>query len=314
MLYCRRTSDRRGCAIGRFGAHVKTAGGLRTAVDHALAIGAEALQIFVGAPQRWAAAKYTDEDCAAFQQWCEESALGPVFIHAPYLINLASPRDDLRAISADALVSQLRWADRMGARGVVVHVGSGGPDGAAGDEAIERAVASLRRVIDTHAGPSTIILENDAGAGRRIGRSFVEIGQLLRALGPDQRLEACIDTAHSLACGYELRTPAGLAAAVEEFDREVGFDRLALVHANDSKVDLGSNRDRHENIGQGFIGEDAFGRILRHPRFAKVPFVLEVPGFDGKGPDAENLNILRRLAGVEQVHPTTKIAVVSANG
>ncbi len=153
--------------MGRFGAHVKTVGGLRTAIDQALSIGAEALQIFCGAPQQWADAKYTDDDCAAFRRWCEESALGPVFVHAPYLINLASPRDDLRAISTRTLGSQLRWAEKIGAVGVVVHVGSGGPEGTAGEEAIARAVASLRRMLDEHEGASAIILENDAGAGRR---------------------------------------------------------------------------------------------------------------------------------------------------
>lgn len=271
-----------------FGAHVGVSKGLPSCVDRARELGAEAIQIFVGAPQQWKDASYSDEQVATLRTAIEGRAVGPVFVHAPYLINLASPKPQLRGMSRQALERQLKWCDRIGAVGIVVHVGSGDED------AIEVASDSLNKILAAHTGPSAIILENDAGAGRRIGRTFDQIGELIRRADGDPRLRVCLDTAHTLASGYEIRTPEGLAAVIEEFEREIGFDRLVLVHANDSKVDINTNKDRHENIGDGFIGLEAFGRIVRHPALADKPFVLEVPGLAGVGPDLENLARLRK--------------------
>lgn len=142
---------------------------------------------------------------------------------------------------------------------------------------------------------SLVILENSAGQGNCIGRSFAELGTLIRGLDNDPRVRVCIDTCHALAMGYDLATSEGCELAMEEFDREVGFDRLAAVHANDSKMPLGGVRDRHENIGDGHIGVDGFACLMSHRAFADVPFLLEVPGIDGKGPDAENVNRLKRI-------------------
>ena len=271
------------------GAHVKVANGLPTCVERAVELGAECLQIFVGAPQQWKDAVYPDDQVARLRAAIEAKEVGPVFIHAPYLINLASPKPQLRAMSRQALERQLAWSDRIGAVGVVVHVGSGDED------TLEVASDSLNRLLAAHPGESAIILENDAGAGRRIGRTLDQIGELIRWADGDERLRVCLDTAHTLASGYEIRTAEGLEAVLAEFEREIGFDRLALVHANDSKVDINTHKDRHENIGDGFIGAEAFARIVRHPRFATTPFILEVPGLLGQGPDRENLTRLRRL-------------------
>lgn len=225
---------------------------------------------------------------AAIRAAIDGRQVGPVFIHAPYLINLASPKPQLRGMSRQALERQLAWSDRIGAVGIVVHVGSGDED------ALDVASESLNKLLAAHTGPSAIILENDAGAGRRIGRTFDQIGELIRRADGDARLKMCLDTAHTLASGYEIRTQNGLDAALAEIDREVGLDRVALVHANDSKVDINTHKDRHENIGEGFIGLEAFGRIVRHPGLADKPFVLEVPGMQGEGPDLENLARLRQ--------------------
>jgi deoxyribonuclease-4 len=273
------------------GAHVGASGGLHTCVGRAEALGAQALQIFVGAPQNWAEAKYPQEQVDKLRAELAATGLGPLFVHAPYLINLASPRPDLRAKSIAALRSQLVWADRIGAVGVVVHVGSGDED------PLALAASAIAAVLDGLPGTAMLLLENDAGSGHRIGRTLVEIGDLIARNGGNPRLGVTLDTCHLLASGYEIRTAAGLEAMLQEAERAFGLERIRLVHANDSKTDLGSNRDRHENIGRGFIGEEAFARILHHPVFAAVPFVLEVPGFAGDGPDAENLAILRRLAG-----------------
>ncbi len=279
--------------MGRIGAHVSCSDGLTSAVKKALEIGAECLQIFVGAPQNWASPKIPDDEVATFRAAMDAASLHPLFVHAPYLINLASLRPEVRGASRRALVEQLAWADRIGALGVVVHVGSGG------DDAMEKAISGLREVLSRHAGAAWLILENDAGSGHRIGRRFAEIGELIRETGRDERARVCLDTAHSLAAGYELRTPEGLAATVDEVEREVGLSRLALVHANDSKVDLGRNVDRHDNIGRGTIGLEAFRRILTYPRLRDFPFVLEVPGYDGEGPDAPNVEALKSLASGE---------------
>lgn len=272
------------------GAHVPASGGLHTCVGRARDLGAQTLQIFVGAPQNWADAKYPQEQVDKLKGELAATGLGPLFVHALYLVNLASPKPDLRAKSIKALRSQLQWADRIGAAGVVVHVGSGD------DDPVTLAATAIGEVLDGLPGEAKLLLENDAGAGHRIGSRLSEIGELIARNGNHPRLGVTLDTCHLLGSGYEIRTEEGLAAMLDEAEHSFGLDRIGLVHANDSKTDLGSNKDRHENIGQGFIGEEAFARILHHPVFARVPFVLEVPGFAGEGPDAENLAILRRLA------------------
>lgn len=274
----------------RIGAHVSVAGGLTNGIDRATAIGAECIQIFVGAPQRWSTAKYTDDEASEFKQAVIENDLNPVFVHGPYLVNLASKRGDVRAISRRVMVSQLEWAEKLGAVGVIVHVGSGG------DNALDLAEAGLRDVLAKYSGPAKFLLENDAGAGQRIGKRFSEIGRLIKAADNDERLGVCFDTCHALVSGYEIRERDSLDTAMREFDAEIGLDRLVVVHANDSKGDLGSNRDRHENIGEGEIGEDSFEMILSHNDLRGLPFVLEVPGYDKDGPDARNVSDLIRLA------------------
>jgi deoxyribonuclease-4 len=231
-----------------------------------------------------------DAEIDLFRAALDTAALHPLFVHAPYLVNLASLRPEVRGASRRTLVDQLGWADRLGALGVVVHVGSGGED------AFEKAIGGLREVLERHVGAAWLILENDAGSGHRIGRTFAELGALIRESGGDERVRVCLDTAHSLAAGYEVRTSDGLESAVDEVEREIGLSRLALIHANDSKVDLGRNVDRHENIGRGKIGLEAFARILAYPRLRHLPCVLEVPGYDGEGPDAPNVEALKCLA------------------
>ncbi len=276
---------------GKVGAHVTVAGGLINGVKRAQEIQAECIQIFVGAPQRWAQAKFTDEEVEEFKQAVGQHDLNPVLVHGPYLVNLASERADVRAISRRALVSQLTWAEKLGAVGVIIHVGSGGED------AFELAEAGLNEVLSKYEGPARLLLENDAGAGRRIGKQFSEIGRLIKAAGHDERLAVCFDTCHALVSGYEVRTEDGLRAAMMEFDAEVGLDRLLVIHANDSKGAIGSNKDRHENIGQGEIGEAGFKNILANPAIRGLPLLLETPGYDKEGPDLRNIQDLIRIAG-----------------
>lgn len=276
------------------GAHVSTAGGLSTGIGRAQALGAECIQVFLSTPHRWQHPKHSDEEVEAFTTQCAEAAIGPNFAHAAYLINLASDDPALRQRSIENLTASAVWADRVGLAGVVVHVGSGRSQSV---EDAERQVASALEEVLANSFACRVLLENSAGSGDTLGARFEQIGGVFDRLGREARLGLCLDTAHTFASGYDLRVDDGIARAVDEIERSMGVDRLRLIHANDSKVGLGSAVDRHENIGHGLLGEDAFERMLAHPALHELPWVLEVPGFEDKGPDLPNVETLKRLAG-----------------
>jgi deoxyribonuclease-4 len=276
------------------GAHVSTAGGLSTCVARAEAMGAECMQIFLSAPQRWQHPKHSDDQVDEFRRLIGESGIGPNFAHASYLVNLATTDPLMRERSIDNLSATAAWADRIGLAGIVVHVGSG--RGQPVDEAVVQVAAALEQVL-ARGTQSGVLLENSAGSGDLLGSRFQQIGALVDRLARDERLGLCLDTAHTFASGYDLRVPEGLDRALDEIDRSVGLDRLKLIHANDSKVGLDSHVDRHENIGKGLLGEAAFKHLLTHPALRSLPWVLEVPGYDDTGPDAPNMAELKRLAG-----------------
>jgi deoxyribonuclease-4 len=276
------------------GAHVSTAGGLSTCIGRAQSIGAECMQIFLSAPQRWQLPRHTDEQVLEFARLTTETAIGPNFAHATYLINLASGDPLIRQRSVENLSSSAAWAERVGLAGVVVHVGSG--KGQPVEEAEVQVASALEQVLASGT-TSAVLLENSAGSGDTLGARFAQIGELFERLGRDPRLGLCLDTAHTFASGYDLRLDDGIARAVDEIEASIGLDRLRLIHGNDSKVGLGSAVDRHENIGQGLLGDETFSKLLAHAAFRDVPWVLEVPGYDNKGPDERNLVDLKRLAG-----------------
>jgi deoxyribonuclease-4 len=276
------------------GAHVSTAGGLSTCVGRAQALGAECMQIFLCAPQRWQEPRHTDEQVHEFGRLVAEAGIGPNFAHATYLINLASEEPLLRQRSIQSLSVCAAWADRVGLSGVVVHVGSG--RGQPIEDAEVQVATALEQVL-ADGTTSAILLENSAGSGELLGSRFAQIGGLVDRLGRDRRLGLCLDTAHTFASGYDLRVDDGIQRALDEISRHLGIERLRLIHANDSKVGLGSAVDRHENIGRGMLGEEAFQRMLADPTLGALPWVLEVPGYDDKGPDLQNVLDLKRLAG-----------------
>lgn len=276
------------------GAHVM--GGLKGGVAKALEIGAESLQIFVGSPQTWRLPNPKPEEVSGFKRGVAEHGLGPVFVHGTYLINLAAERPDVYDRSITTLASQLYWADQVGARGLIFHPGSAGS--ASFEEALPRVVRALERVLSGYDGTALLALEVCAGQGQTIGDRFAEFADIFAALDGDRRLAVAWDTCHLFAAGYDIASAEGLERTVAEFERVIGWGRLIAVHANDSKTPLGSNVDRHENIGQGYIGEEAFARMLHHPALVDLPWILEVPGYDGEGPDRPNIETLRRLAGL----------------
>ena len=276
----------------KIGAHVSSSGGVDRAIDRALEIGAETIQIFSGAPQAWRRKNYSTREVADFKRKSAETGVGPAFIHGLYLVNLASQNPDLLTKSYDALVTEMHAASLIGAKGVIFHLGS--HKGAGYDACVEQVTEYCIRVLEATPEDAWLILENSAGMGGAVGSKFAELGRIVRETGSD-RARVCLDTQHSFAAGYDLKTPEGLEKALEEFDREIGIERLAAVHANDSKPPLGGGLDRHENIGEGHIGREGFLNILSNPAFEDVAFLLEVPGFDNKGPDKANVDILKQL-------------------
>lgn len=295
----------------RIGAHVSSSGGPHLVFERARSIGAEAVQLFISAPQQWKLPTLTDEQVARFN-WVREASGMPVFFHGVYLMNFGSQDPAILEKSAASLLTYHRYAGRMGVVGTIFHVGShlgAGYDGAM----VERIAGMLGAILeDDPANPALLILENNAGQGNCIGGRFGELGAIIRALDGHPRLGVCFDTCHAYAMGYDLASTGGLEAALEEFDREIGLDRLVAVHANDTKQPIGTFRDRHENIGEGHLGLEGFRTLVRHPAFRDVPFLLEVPGFEGNGPDKKNvrrLKALRKEAGLEapRVPPLSRI-------
>lgn len=262
------------------------------AVGRGQEIGCEALQIFGSSPQSWAFKEVTDSEVEAFRQNMADAAMGPVFLHAIYLVNLGTDRPDVLEKGIASLSAHLRLAARLGADGLIFHPGS---HGGAGFEAVLPQVSeSIRRALDGAPEGPCLAVENMAGMGKHIGARFEELGAILEAVD-DERLKVCLDTQHSFAAGYDLTTGEGIEDMLAQLDSGPGSANVVAIHANDSKRVCGSGVDRHDNIGEGFIGEDGFAVFMGHPAFRDVPFLLEVPGFEGKGPDQRNVDILKDI-------------------
>jgi deoxyribonuclease IV len=274
------------------GAHVSPAGGLPKAIERGVERGCEAIQIFNQSPRMWRATKYADEDVAAFREAMSSSPIDRVLIHAVYLLNCASEDPDIRAKSLASLTHSLRVGHAIGATAVVLHPGSAktGEPGAA----IARAAATIREALEDSEG-CELHLENTAGAGGTLGRSFEELGALIGGAGADKRLGACLDSCHLLASGYDIRTPAGMAKTLRTARRELGSGRIRSLHLNDSQTPLGSNRDRHANIGQGELGTKGCAAFLGASGLQRLPCILETPGENREGPGREEIALVEKL-------------------
>jgi deoxyribonuclease-4 len=276
----------------KIGAHVSTAGGISKAVDRGIEIGCETIQIFGSSPQSWAFKPVPESEIEAFRQKAADAGLGPVFFHAIYLINMGTSNKANLEKGIESLINYMTLAEAIGAGGVIFHPGSHG--GAGYEGVFSQAVDSIKKVLDNSPEGPYLCLENMAGMGQHIGARFDDLGQVLKAVG-SPRLRVCLDTQHSFAAGYDLTNRDGVDAMMAEFDEAIGLENLAAVHANDSRQPRGSGVDRHDNIGEGLIGEAGFEAIISHPGFQRVPFFLEVPGFEGKGPDRRNIDILKNI-------------------
>lgn len=276
----------------RLGAHVSVSGSLDLAVDRALAIGCQCLQIFYGSPRQWRPAAYPPQVLARFAEKRRAAGLEPLVAHAAYLINLAAPSRDIRRRSVRSLLATLQGVERLDGLGAVTHLGS--RMDAPRPVALARAAASVRSAL-AGTDRAMLLLENSAGAGGTLGADLEDLAALLDLLGGDRRVGVCLDTAHLFAAGWDLRAAEGVDAMVTAVAGAIGWDRVRLFHLNDSAAGLGSRIDRHQNIGEGWIGMDGFRAIVTHPRIRPLPGIIETPGFDRTGPDRKNLRRLARL-------------------
>jgi len=276
------------------GAHVSPAGGPANAVERGVERGCKSIQIFNQSPRQWKPTVYDDEKVAAFKEAMAGSDVDALVIHAVYLLNCASEDKEIREKSLTSLTASLRAGEALGAVSVVLHPGSALKGSVSA--AITRAAKTIGEALK-ESGTCRLDLENTAGAGGTLGRTFEELAALIEGAGGGKRLGACLDSCHLLASGYDIRTPEGLSDVVDEFDRVVGLDRLGTLHVNDSKTPLGSNVDRHINLGDGELGRKGCAAFLSEPRFEGLPCVFEGPGAFGKGvekPDIDNAWKLRK--------------------
>jgi deoxyribonuclease-4 len=277
------------------GVHTSIAGGVANAAQRAEEIGCDTFQMFSANPRGWRTADPTPEDCERFRAARAASGLSPVVIHDNYLINLASAEPVMRERSIAAFRREIGRALALGADYLVTHPGSA-KNGSI-SQAIKTCIASLREAAKgLRLEGVTILIENTAGQGSAIGRTFEEVAEIVAGVGKDLPVGICIDTAHCFEAGYPLHTRRGLAETVGRLDSTLGLEQVRLIHANDSKTAFGSHADRHEHIGRGFIGTEAFRRIVRHPKLRAIPFICETP-IDRPGDDQRNLRTMRRLAG-----------------
>src|SRR5438132_2054489 len=277
------------------GAHVDSSGGLYLAFERAKAMGAEAIQVHPTPLGFWESRKLDENRIATFKEAAAQHGRPPSYLPAVYLINLAGADPTLRQRSESTLAGYLKAADELGVDGVIFHTGS--HKGAGFEARLPSITEHLKHVLERASPKSArLLIENNAGLGGCVGAKFEEIAEMLSALDGDPRVSVCFDTCHAFASGYDERTAAEVKKTIDQLDRVVGLKRVEVIHCNDSVTGLGSNRDRHANIGTGQIGEEGFRALLHEPRLAKLPFILEVPGAGG-GPDAEQVAVLRRLAG-----------------
>lgn len=273
------------------GAHLSTKGGLNTVFERATAIDASAVALFAKNASQWKGKVLTDEDCASFNA---QRTVRPMLTHASYLINLATTNEEFHRKSITAMIDELDRAERLGIHAVVLHPGA--HLGAGSDAAVDQIARSLdviHAAIPNHR--VVTLLETAAGQGSCVGCTFEELGQMIRLVDDKKRVGICFDTCHVFAAGYDIRTRDGYERTIDEMERHVGLDNLGAFHLNDSKKELGSRVDRHEHIGDGQIGLDAFRFLLNDRRFTRLPKVLETPKLIETESDLRNIRTLRSL-------------------
>jgi deoxyribonuclease-4 len=274
------------------GAHVSTAGGLVAAHERAVERGCEAMQVFNQSPRAWRPTRWKPDDVAEFLSLMKKSPVESVTIHAVYLINPATKDREMRKKSSDSLIHALRMGDEIRADGVVLHPGS--TVGEPHDEALPRVGEMVKHAL-AESDKCRLLLENTAGAGNTLGRSFEELRELIDLGGGDKRIGVCLDSCHMFATGFDITTADKLSEVVDRFKKTVGIRRLKCLHVNDSLTPLGSNRDRHAIPGEGEIGKAGCAAFLSEPDFEKLPALFEGPGTSGHAPDKVDVDTMKKL-------------------
>jgi deoxyribonuclease-4 len=275
----------------RFGYHVGVSGGPVSAIVNGVDADCETIQMFGGSPQQWGTRLVSDEEALEFAEARANSGIDPVILHSIYLVNMAAPSGQIFKRSVSSLSSTLAKAEKLGALGVVTHVGNHKGEGE--EYGLHRIADAVTSCLEHAPGEAMLLLETTAGAGTSIGNSFEQFGAVFDMAGRPERLGFCLDTCHVFAAGYDISTPAGVDSALEELDRYVGLDRLKVIHMNDSKGECGSHRDRHEHIGRGHIGLESFRHMVNHGALHGLPAIVELPH---EGPDEpDDLALLRSL-------------------
>jgi deoxyribonuclease-4 len=270
------------------GAHVSTAGGLVKAHERGVERGCDAIQVFNQSPRMWKPTSWKDDDIAAFRELMDGGPIKSVVIHAVYLVNAATKDKEMRKKSLTSLTHSLRMGDAIGADGVVFHPGSRLKEDL--EPALGRVADAIRHVLG-ESESCRLLLEDTAGAGGTLGRTFAELYDVIDRAGGDKRIGICLDCCHMFASGYDISTDDKLAEVIDE----CVAGRLGCIHVNDSKTPLGSNRDRHAPLGDGELGERGCSAFLSEPRFEKLPAIFEGPGVEGKDPAAEDVVRMREL-------------------
>lgn len=277
----------------RLGAHISIAGKIYQVAERAKRIGCNTAQIFSRNPRGWQLKELFPEEVKRLQGELEKFDIHPLIVHMPYLPNLASPKIGLYLKSVNALEEDLKRSEVLGAPYLVTHIGSFGES--IREEGLERVIEGINTAFDRVENDVMLLLENTAGAGRELGSRFEEIAKIIKSIKNKKRIGVCLDTCHSFASGYDFKTAEAVSETLKLFDDLIGFQKLKVVHANDSKSPLGSHIDRHRHIGEGYIGEEGFRALLHHPAIKDLPIIIETP-LKEPGDDLKNLATLRRLA------------------
>ncbi len=277
----------------RIGTHVSIAKGIWNAPGNAAAVGAEVFQIFSRSPHGGPVNPITPETQEKFAAEMKKHKLDTFYIHTPYFINFSSIKNNVYYGSIAVVREELERGSLLGCKAIMTHLGSFGE--LSDEEGLERVAQAVAKVLDGYKGTTKLLLEISAGAGRIVGDKFEEIATILdHKLLKKKNVGVCFDTCHAFASGYDIRTKATVDETLKKFDKVIGFDRLDLIHCNDSKFDLGGLKDRHENLGQGFIGLEGFKALAQHKVFGKLDWILETPKDDLKD-DPRNIAILKKL-------------------
>lgn len=286
----------------KFGAHMSISGGLYKAFGHGERAGCDTIQLFSKNQQQWRAKPLLDDEIDRFKAEHARTGYGPLVVHDSYLINLASPNDELWEKSIAAFAEELDRCHQLGIPYLVTHPGA--HTGSGEQAGLLRETEALNRLFaEGIGGDVMVLLENTAGQGTCLGSRFEHLATLIAGSNHQERLGVCIDTCHTLAAGYDVRNAETCAATFAEFDRVVGLDRIKVFHINDSQKDLGSRVDRHAHIGEGYVGMAGFHAIVNDRRFADIPMLLETPKGEDLAEDIENLARLRSLVGATEVPP-----------